>query len=226
MIGKMKRLIVFCIGVLLASSLAAQSWGMSAHALGFFLNKPYAPETIRPSSPFSPGIRVEGNYIVPGFTFPISGFNGLGISYYLPYQDSVVILAPLKRGGYDLFIPGVQSTTAYNLDLRFAYEIPQTFNDFLMLHAGWGFDVALLRYHYVFPDKSTSYTPDDFKEGTFDTYSSIGFEGEIFVGAVYELEKFSLVGQYIVCPGVNSMTQKFIFRHGLSAGIYYPLKKL
>lgn len=208
---------LFCIGCL-----SAQSWGISAQALGVFLNNPYESEVIGHSNPFSPGIRIEGNYIVPGFTFPISGFNGLSFSYYLPYQDSVEVVAPLKNWGI-LYFPGKESTTAYNLGLRFAYEIPQTFNDFLMIHAGWGFDVALLRSHYVLPDK---YNADDFKPGTFKPNNYIGFEGEIFVGVAYELEKFSLVGQYIGWPGVNSMTEMFTFRHGFSAGIYYPLKKV
>ena len=221
----MKKLIAFCTGLFFISSLAAQSWGASAYAIGAFLNKPYENYVIGHSSPFSPGIRIEGNYIVPGFTFPVSGFNGLSFSYYFPYQDSVEIMAPLKNWG-TIFFPGKESTTAYNLGLRFAYEIPQTFNDFLMIHAGWGFDVALLRSHYVFPDKDFNYSYDDFDPRTFKPCNYIGFEGELFVGVVYELEKFSLVGQYIGWPGVNSMTQRFTFRHGLSAGIYYPLKQL
>ncbi|HTF02815.1 MAG TPA: hypothetical protein VK826_02285, partial [Bacteroidia bacterium] len=57
---------------------------------------------------------------------------------------------------------------------------------------------------------------------TFEPVVSRGASFEIIIGAVYEFEKFSLIGQYsLVKPwsGINEEP----FRHGPSVGIFLPL---
>jgi hypothetical protein len=229
----MKKIVfAFCISLISAGYIGAQSFGVSAYALGFVVkNQDYVdnftgPERIIGHMPaFTPGVRVEMNFLVPGYGFPASGFNGLGISYFAPHSDSVIFNARLNNGYTIDDIIGIEKTTTFQIGFRFGYEFPQTFNDFLMINYGWGMGYQHTKKEYVLPDETARFpfTADDFEAETFLPRNHGEFALELFVGAVYELEKFSLVGQYSFSTGIDSFEQHS-YRHGLTAGIYYPLK--
>ena len=216
------------------NNLKSQSFGASAYVLGTMVKNPdqstsYNGPTreIGHMSPFNPGFRLELNYILPGFNIPVSGFNGLGFSYYAPHSDSAVFMAPSANNYYTLDVLGTEKTSMYNIGLRFGYEIPQTFNDFLLIHFGWGMGYNHYKSQYVLPEQSSTfnYTAADFDPETFVPRKSGAFEIELLTGVVYELERFSLVGQYSFSLELGGFDGGHGYRHGLTAGIYFPLKR-
>lgn len=218
--------------------LHAQAFGMSGSVVGFFpkfkdvtYSSSYYSSTVRTLghvTAFSPGIRIEGNYILPGFNFPISGYNGIGFTYFFPLMDSAFYMARTKNG-YSVDVLGKSKTTNYNISLRFAYEIPQTFNDFLLLHIGWGMGYMHSKTEYILPDKSPTFNYDksDFDETSFIPTKHGGIAVEVLAGGIYELEHFSIIGQYSVMFGFDEgLSTTIRYQHGFTLGIFYPLKKL
>jgi hypothetical protein len=216
----------------------AQQFGVSAQAImhvrsgydmEYAMNNtwPNSSRTITNKMAFAPGIRVEANYILPGFSAPISGYNGVGFSIIAPMVDSLVYVAQLKNSSWtnSIDILGTRKISMFNIGLRFGYEIPQTFNDFLLIHIGFGFGYSRVKQQLVLPETSSTfqYTEDDFEDGTFDPIKNGTVNLEILGGVVYEFEKFSLIGQYSVniYPTLDiDNTPKL--RHGPTLGVMVP----
>jgi hypothetical protein len=232
----MKKIIIALTAFLFAShALEAQSFGVSAYGLGYMVKTPdqtvsnySSTRTLGHTSPFNPGFRVEMNYILPGFNIPISGFNGLGLSYFAPHTDSAVFLAPMANGYYTPTVIGTEKTSQMNIGLRFGYEIPQTFNDFLLIHFGWGMGFNRYKSQYILPEQSSTfnYTSADFDPETFLPRKSGSFGMEVLGGVAYEFERSSLIGQYSFAFGLGGSEEGHGYKHGITAGIYFPLKKL
>ncbi|CAN5157592.1 hypothetical protein BH09BAC5_BH09BAC5_16420 [soil metagenome] len=236
----MKEIVSLVALVCFSIIMNAQSFGISAHGLAFMeknsdvtIGNSNSGRTLGHMSPFSPGFRFEGNYILPGFSIPVSGYNAIAFTYFLPHSDSAYTEANLLNNFYSTVpIFGTIKTNRYLLGLRFAYEIPQSFNDFLMLHIGWGMGYRHTSSTFVLPEKSATFNYDqsDFDPATFVPVKSGGFAIEILFGGIYELEKFSITAQYSVLFGINSDSNQRLaqekFRHGLTVGIYLPLKRL
>lgn len=215
------------------SNLKSQSFGVSAYALGSIVKNPNQTYNYNNTSrevghtpAFNPGFRAELNYILPGFNIPVSGFNGLGFSYFAPHSDSAVFLATMTNNFDRLTVLGTEKTSMYNIGMRFGYEIPQTFNDFLLIHFGWGMGYNHYKSQYVLPEQSPTfnYTTNDFDPETFIPRKSGSFAMEVLAGAAYEFERFSIVGQYSVSFQLGGLVSHG-YRHGATVGIYYPLKK-
>jgi hypothetical protein len=218
---------------LLSSALCAQSLGVGVYALGFFPKPVDAIDQTIYSDPremghmpsFSPGIRGELNIMQVGMSPAKIGYLGLGVSYFFPHSDSAYYIAQLKTG-HGVKILGTQKTTALDISMRIAYDIPQSFNDFLSLHLGLG--IGMLRYTTTLelPEKSSTfnYEKSDFEEESFVTYPSGDVHLEVLAGGMYEFEKFYIVGQYSLIIGMDRQFGRGN-RHGITAGIYYPIKR-
>jgi hypothetical protein len=222
-----KRFVFALLLAVMTLSGYAQQFGVSAAGLVFFQpNRVFETNNgriINTGSSPAAGIRIEGNYILHSPFFPVSAYNGIGVTFVAPSTDSAVYNAQLKNGG-GLELIGLQKSSMLNIGLRFGYEIPQQFDDFLIIHAGFGLSFTKITRTNIFPDDmaSSAYQQSDFESETFDPVVSRGASFEILVGAVYEFEKFSLLGQYsFVKPwsGINEEP----FRHGPSVGIFIPL---
>ena len=227
------------ISVFIASgiSLSAQQFGVSAQGVmhvrsAFDVNYssnvgPNSSRTIKNNMSFAPGIRIEANYILPGFSAPVSGYNGIGFSIIAPMVDSLVYTAKLRNNSWSNYVDilGTRKISMVNVGLRFGYEIPQTFNDFLLIHVGFGMGFTRVKEQLVLPEQTGTfqYTEADFEEGTFDPVKKGTLNLEILTGVVYEFENFSLIGQYSVnlYPTLSSDGVPK-FRHGPSVGVMVP----
>jgi len=222
-----KRFVFALLLAVMTLSGYAQQFGVSAAGVLFFQpNRVFETSNgriINTGSSPSAGIRIEGNYIMHSPFFPVSAYNGIGVTFVAPSTDSAVYNTRLVNGGGSFEMVGLQKTSMLNIGLRFGYEIPQQFDDFLIIHAGFGFSFTKFTHTNIFPDlPSSAYQQSDFESETFEPVVSRGASFEIIIGAVYEFEKFSLIGQYsLVKPwsGINEEP----FRHGPSVGIFLPL---
>lgn len=233
----MKKALFTLAGVCLGIIASAQQFGISAQGV-VWMQRPQEIEidlgnTSRiMKTGVSPavGFRVEGNYILPGFNIPVSGYNGVGLTYISPSTDSAFYYAESASGfGPQIGILGTRKTSILSIGLRFGYEIPQEFNDFLLLHYGFGFSFTRFTTQNVLPEQSSTfqYTASDFKSETFDKVKDGGMGIEIMVGAVYEFESFSLFGQYsLMIPMVAFDSDAIGLRHGPTVGLFYPLYRL
>lgn len=230
----MKKALITLAGICLGIIGYAQQFGISAQGV-VWMQRPQEIEidlgnttrTIKTGISPAVGFRVEGNYILPGFNIPISGYNGIGLTYIAPKADSAFYSAELASGsGSRIGILGTQKTSIMSIGLRFGYEIPQEFNDFLLLHYGFGFSFTRFTRQNVLPEQSSTfqYTASDFKSETFEKVKDGGLGIEIMVGAVYEFESFSLFGQYsVMLPMVSFDSEANGLRHGPTVGFFYPL---
>lgn len=172
------------------------------------------------------GFRFEANYILPGFNIPVSGYNGLGLTYIAPKEDSAFYYAQQASGfGGAIPIVGTRKTSIMSIGLRFGYEIPQEFNDFLLLHYGFGFSFTRFKTQNILPAQSATfnYTASDFNSEDFEPVKSGGMGIEIIVGALYEFESFSLFGQYSAMLPIAFRSDDIGLRHGPTVGLFYPL---
>ena len=234
----MKNVICTIAGATLAIMGFAQQFGFSGQGV-LWMRRPHEVR-VNPGSGgnrvimtgIAPavGIRLEGNYILPGYGFPVSGYNGIGVTWIAPSSDSAFYYAERSTGfGGPVSILGTEKTSILSIGIRFGYELPQDFNDFLLLHYGFGFGFTSFKSRYVLPEQSATfnYTMDDFKSETFEPRKARDFGIEFIVGAVYELEYVSIFGQYsLLLPviGFNSNTSVGL-RHGPSIGVFYPFDR-
>jgi hypothetical protein len=231
----MKRFLITLSVCVSGITAHAQQFGLSAQALAFFqVPRQYeysygtSERIIRTGGMPAAGFRLEGNYILPGYTAPVSAYNGIGITFLAPKEDSCVYYARLNNSG-GLQIAGTRKTSLLSIGFRCGYEIPQEFNDFLMLHVGWG--VSWIRYtnRYILPEESAqfAYSAGDFEGDTFDKTKSRAIGLELVAGGVYEFEHFSALAQYsFLFPTAASDENVVSMRHGISVGIFYPLYRL
>src|ERR1044072_3630057 len=200
---KAKKLFL-ALGLALSVSSFAQQFGVSAQTLLMFqvqraYNVQYSDRIVKSGTAPAIGLRVETNYILPGYGIPVSAYNGLGITYLAPATDSAVFRAHFRNSWQnDMDVIGTQRTSMFSIGLRCGYEFPQEFDEFLIIHYGWGLAWTQSRTINVLPEQSSTfnYTKDDFKEEDFEPITSNGGTLEVLVGGIYEFEKFSLIGQY------------------------------
>ena len=234
----MRKAIALVLLACSASGLYAQQFGMSAQGV-VWMQRPREIQiymgfnntrVMKTGVAAAPGFRLETNYILPGFSIPVSGYNGLGITYIAPSTDSAFYYGETASGfGADIPVVGTRRTSVLSIGLRFGYEIPQEFNDFLLLHYGFGFSFTRFTTQNVLPEQSTTfnYTSADFNPTTFEKVKDGGMGIEIMVGAVYEFESFSLFGQYsLMLPMVGFDSDEIGIRHGPTVGLFYPLYRL
>lgn len=229
----MKKVLLF-LALCAGPALYAQQFGMSAHALMSFqlqrdIEVPYQDRTMRSGTAPAFGVRLETNYILPGRSIPVAGYSGIGITYIAPATDSVIYEANFRSGG-SMMIVGTEKISMMSIALRFGYEFPQEFDEFLMINYGFGMGWSNFKRVYQLPEQSSTfnYTSDDFEEERFLPTRDGGVMLEIWLGGVYEFERFSVIGQYsgmIPFGGYDSNSIARI-RHGLSAGIFYTLADL
>jgi hypothetical protein len=232
----MKKIFSFIIAFILITTPVlsiAQSVGVTGGALAFFVRNPEAVDdhlsthrTLGHTSSFTPGFRLEGNAMSIGESPARIGYLGLGVSYFLPHQDSVFYYAKLKSVFNSVPVLSTAKTTCTQLTLHFGYNIPQTANDFLTIHVGVGLGVLFSKTQNLFPEKTSTFNYDQsqFEESTFEPVKDVEVSMDFIAGALYELEKFSVIGQYAFIHNVDKMSGER-YRHGLLIGIYYPLKK-
>jgi hypothetical protein len=222
--------------VLVSCSSYAQQFGLSAQGLLSFQKQRTfqygnSDREVRTGPGTATGIRLEMNYILPGYSIPVSAYNGIGITYLAPWTDSAVTTLRFKntwQGAQEVAL--TQKISMLSIGFRCGYEFPQQFSDFLLLHYGWGFSWTRFKGNYVIPEQSPTfnYTEADFEEESFEPVVARGISIEIILGGVYEFEKFSLLGQYSgLIPLGNSQNTEFLrIRHGLTVGIFYTLADL
>lgn len=232
----MKEALVTLAGICLGVMATAQQFGISAQGVVWMqrpqeieINLGNTSRTMKTGASPAAGFRVEGNYILPGFNIPVSGYNGVGVTIIAPSTDSAFYYAKSASGfGGDIPIVGTRKTSILSIGLRFGYEIPQEFNDFLLLHYGFGFSFTRFTTQNILPDQSTSfnYTASDFDPETFEKVKDGGMGIEIMVGAVYEFESFSLFGQYSIMLPIVAFEENIGLRHGPTIGLFYPLYRM
>ncbi|HET6992421.1 MAG TPA: hypothetical protein VFJ43_13895 [Bacteroidia bacterium] len=231
-------LILFIASMIFSSLVKSQSLGVSGSFVGFFPkyrpidyynSNTYITRTIGHTGNFSPGIRLEGNYILPGYSIPVSGFNGIGFTYFFPVIDSAVYTARLKNyGNLPVNILGTSRITYTQFSFRFAYEIPQSFNEFLLLNAGWGVGYMHYKKENILPEKTPAfnYEKSDFDESAFVPVKKGSAAIEILFGGTYEFEHFYIMAHYSLILDFGDDSENPVrYRHGLTAGIFYPLKR-
>src|ERR1051325_1555533 len=99
----MKKLLFLSVFTGLLAFAHAQSLGFSGAGYFFVQSAKqyqYMNRAVGKTSPLHEGVRMEFNYILPGLSFPITGFNGLDFTYMFPHADSVVYRLRTKYG-YD-----------------------------------------------------------------------------------------------------------------------------
>ncbi len=232
----MKGLLTSCCVCMFIIATHAQQFGFSAQALGFFqvareYEYGYGPNEriIRSGGSVSPGFRLEGNYILPGYFIPVSAYNGIGLTFIAPTADSCVFSARTTNNNNRLELAGTRKTSLLSIGFRCGYEIPQEFNDFLLLHAGWGVSWMRFTNQYILPEESATfpYQADDFESEAFEKTKNRAIGLEVTVGAVYEFEFFSALAQYsFIFPAAAANQDVVSMRHGLSVGVFYPLVRL
>ena len=233
---KQLKKLVCALGILTSAGISAQQFGISAHGLMSFqpnqdIPVPMSDRVMKSGTAPAPGFRFETNYLLPGYgSFPIAAYSGLAIMYIAPATDSVVYSARRISGpfgGDNIDIVGTERISTFGISLRFGYEIPQDFNEFLMINYGGGMGYIRYTRQYVLPEQSATFTltEDDFEAETFAKQSKGSFGLEIFAGCVYELERFSLIGQYsaLLPMSAGSGSDILRLRHGFSVGLFYPL---
>lgn len=220
-----------------SAQLYGQQFGISGQALLWFQTpRTYEVQngnrTLRTGAAPAVGGRFELNYIVPGYSFPVSAYNGLGITFVTASEDSAVFNAEFKNYSWQSSteVIGTSKTSVLNIGLRCGYEIPQDFDEFLLLHYGWGLGWTEFRTRYFLPEQSATfnYTTSDFKEETFDPDVDRSVSLEILFGGIYEFEKISAIAQYslLIPMGDYDRYGGAGLRHGLNVGVFYTLKDL
>jgi hypothetical protein len=228
----MKKLLsILAAFVLLSPALSAQALGFSAHAVSYFpkyqdiLVSGSSNRTVGHTGKFVPGISLEANYILPGFNFPVTGYNGIDFTYCFPVTDSAVLLLD-RVNGSTLQKLGTNKIQFKHVGLRFGYEIPQTFNDFLLLHVGWGMGMMSAKTTPIIPERSTEFPfdPSDFTAESTESMKRRAATIEILFGGVYELEKISITGQYSFLYSFGVVGSS-VYRHSFNVGVFVPLKR-
>ena len=230
---KRKTYILFFSIMICATTLCAQSFGFSASALGFFPTYPDVEvqtgsreRILGHTSSFTPGVRFETNFMHVGTRPAMFGYTGLGVSYFFPHVDSAFYFAQLKTGP-TIPVLATSKTTTTNISLRVAYDIPLQLNDFVTFHLGVGIGFIQNKTQFILPEKSNTfnYEQSEFVEKDFIPAKNGDVLMEALAGAMYEFEKFYVLGQYSMILGTSSYPNQRAFRHGITAGIYYPLKR-
>jgi hypothetical protein len=209
----MKRLICFLL--LLPGYVSAQfiTGGISPGlSIARYKNLP-AAERARFPSPYYPGICLEGNYILQGFPFPVSGYNSLGIGFYTSNSDTV----DLQDG---IGTKVVRRVNTRDIRLRFGYEIPMR-NEFFTPWLGWsvGWRGGNSKILSAF---------NNFGIANPNTYTSLaarngGVTMGILAGGMYEFEHFFVFARYefVLSPGDRLFgTNSW---HQLNAGVFIPV---
>ncbi len=216
-----KHFITVCCVFAFVSLCAQTSVGFSAAMSGYIpvYRQSYKVMHLGKYTTPIPAFRLEANLVM-------SSFSGIGVSFSLPVRDSVFVAG---RRNYQLSGWRCESVTRYfNFCFRFGYEIPQEYSDFLLIHAGFGFGFERQKIIYQITDFDPS--TDRFEDEDIDTESMKKRNGEmtpeLFVGALYEFEKFSLFAQYgfRFSFGDESLTYKY--NSVITAGVYCPVKRL
>lgn len=232
----MKSFFIALAFVLVSTATFAQQFGLSAQGLvNFQKQRTYRfrneDREVKTGSGLATGLRMELNYILPGYSIPVSAYNGIGVTYLAPWTDSAVTTLRFKNywmGNQEFAL--TQRISMLSIGFRCGYEFPQQFSDFLLIHYGWGFSWTQFKGRYVLPEQSSTfnYTEDDFETGTFDPVYSRGIGIEIILGGIYEFERFSLMGQYsgLLPLGNSGNTDVLRLRHGLTVGVFYTLVDL
>ncbi len=230
--NNMKKIIsLFVLIVSFHGEVKSQSFGFSLAGTGFvpiYTEQYLSSHTDKTNTTFIPGIRLETNLILPKTDFPGSAFNGFGATFSLPVQDSILVDGWINYG--PTVWKGTSTTRYTNFAFRFAYEIYPNFSDFLLLHIGWGMGFETQRANYFLTNYdaaiSTIRDPDIKIKGNKIKEHHGEAAPEVIIGAMYELEKFSVFGQYAFrfMFGVSDkMNMKY--QNTINIGIYYPLKR-
>lgn len=223
----MKRVLV-SLAVCCSLVASAQQLGVSAQGLISFQFQreiPYNNRIIKSGTAPAAGIRLEANYILPGYGFPVAAYNGLGVTYIAPVDDSAVFSAQLRNNGSRFDIASTQKTSVLSIGYRCGYEIPQDFNEFMLIHFGWGAAWTKYTTRNILPSQSPAfmYTESDFEPEDLGPIKSNGASIELLTGVVYEFEMFSVIGQYSALIPLSHSQGYPRIRHGLNVGLFYTL---
>jgi hypothetical protein len=154
-----------------------------------------------------PGIRGEINF------FP-KGFHGIGIDYFFPMSDSSMITVSDGFGGTKGVV-GVKKRSTLDIMARFGYKIPQSFNDFLTLHIGFGSGFTEVFEQTVYPTSGVVGFPET---------KAPGFSLELLGGGIYELKYFFVFAQFSYIYTISELSHQNR-RDGFVFGIYLPFKR-
>lgn len=187
----------------------AQSTGVSVQSLFY---KPGFEGGNRNSS-FShirsimPGIRGEINF------FP-KGFHGIGVDYFFPTRDSSVLDVYSAATG-PIFKRCLLERSTLDILARFGYKIPQSMNEFLTLHLGFGAGYTQVTEKIITPFPNMEYVKQS---------RAPGFSLELLAGAIYEFQYVDVFAQFSYMYTISELASQ-IHRNGFVFGVYVPLKR-
>jgi hypothetical protein len=161
---------------------------------------------------FYPGIAIEGNYIVQGFPFPISGYNSLGIGIYSAGRDSFLLQDGAGTGG-------IRRMHIRDFQMRYGYELPAE-NEFFTAWLGWSIGFRSGRSKIV--EAWNNQGPVDPSSITANLRVR-SFTVGVLAGAMYELEHFFVFARYEFMLNPASAIFGSYSQHQLHAGIYLPV---
>jgi hypothetical protein len=227
-------LFIFCVPAF------SQQRGISAHVVALVpdydnemeMYNSFSGLYVHHKNVVCPGIRLEGNSIRKD-GFPVSVIKGLGITYIIPFLDSAQYILVNKGGSPFYVYRGQRRSSMVNLSLRFGYEIPQSFNEFLTITLGFGGGALTSRGVYLVPPPTPNgyvYTKDDFDPKSLGPHWDMTANFEGFTGIIYEFEKYSAIVQYSYSYSFSAAREGYGLldahnRHQFSVGIFYPLKQ-
>jgi hypothetical protein len=199
-------------------SLAQNDFGIQVGAT-FLKASPQETNWYTPDSTFGLGTRMGIKFDLSLLTKhpPVgwSAIRSLSINYFPNTNDSVAVAGTTGCCSRDS-IRGIRTLNAFQISYVQSYEIGD-FDEFLMLHVGWGIGFQQQNYRFEFADVDVSTV--EFDDYTFRSgliFSQNYFTFRLVAGAHYEFERFRVYAE-VGAQGRNPVA--FI----ANAGIFYPL---
>ncbi|MCA6363328.1 MAG: hypothetical protein IM638_09835 [Bacteroidetes bacterium] len=170
------------------------------------------PQQAQVNNRFYPGIAIEGNYILQGFPFPISGYNSFGIGIYSAGRDSFSLQDGAGTGG-------IRRMHIRDFQMRYGYELPAE-NEFFTAWLGWSIG---------FRSGRSKITEAWNNQGPVDPSSITtslrvrSFTLGVLAGAMYEFEHFFVFARYEFMLNPASAIFGSYSQHQFHAGVYLPV---
>lgn len=211
----------------------AQSYGISG-GLSYMKNHylardPFYQDTTRIGARFEFTTLAKDNPDVRG------KYKAIGFESYRRFRDSAVVEVLSERGTHYLK-KTVWTHQPIIMTARVGFEIPQKWNEFLMLNIGFGIGMMVERNHFVLDSlqddeyvssiwpKSTGTIRDlPFGKPGATTIYFKNLSAEIFAQAFYEFQYFSVFATYSYKTFVGGTAQTELHQ-SINIGLYYPLK--
>lgn len=152
-------------------------------------------------------------------------FLGFAFSGFFPYkQDMPVYLIPSNGTGTVQTATGKRRQSQWDGIVKFGFEMPQHWNDFLFLNVGLGLGVSHGTVNYELPSYDSQYYQASYNHvmNQTDIEKGFGLMTDEFISVFYEFDKFYIFGQVEGVDNLNDYANEGISIR-LNTGIYYKI---